>query len=394
MVGKARLSALLLFIIFLSPLVGATTVVYLPSDPGDIPLYKAVSNRTNIILSQRPSGDLIVAIDLNYEFLNKSMRNVPLLLLREAKKGKTVILGLNTLRCIEKESPETLKMLGISLNYTRRGIILIEPSDSLNFKEFGYDSDRYGLVIVRAKNSRVVLSSGGLPIVTEIPLGRGKLIAVGINPSAYYLDTHNPGVAEFLTVLIEHYSSGGHSKVIIVAGLFASAALIGYAATSGNPTVRGFRDAIKYLPFIVIGRFLTPPGDVLKNSTRRGIYEYVRAKSYATLTDITSTFGISRTTAKWHLRILTRSKLLEETQIGNTVVFYPFGKKDEAIRNFLLESETRRRIYELLKEKPLRISELSRILGLSKSTIHYNVALLEEYGLIQKSGEGMYEVKR
>ncbi|WP_088854569.1 helix-turn-helix domain-containing protein [Thermococcus pacificus] len=393
MVKASHLFVLVAVAIFtLSPLVAAVTAVYIPSDPGDIPLYRAISNSTGIVLSNEPDGDLIVALDINYAFLNESNRDLPSSLIRDAKDGRTVIVGLNTLRAVEMGNQGILELAGIHLNYTSAGIIPVEPNDILKFKEFGYDSDRYGLVIVKARKSKVLLESDGIPIVTEIPLGRGKLVVVGINPSAYYLDTLNPAVPEFVVALIKHYSHAGPSKAILVGGALGALALAGYVATSNNPQVQKFRELVKSLPIIVIGRFLTPPGQVLQNTTRKGIYGYIKARGYSTLTDVTSTFGISRTNARWHLRVLTRAKLLEEISVGNTIIFYPVGKREEAIKLFLLENETRRRIYELLKERPRGVSELARLLNLSKSTVHHNCTIMENYGLVRKREDGTYEV--
>ncbi|ALV63704.1 Transcriptional regulator, ArsR family [Thermococcus sp. 2319x1] len=392
MVRASHFFALIVVALFtLLPPVVAFTVVYVASDPGDIPLYNAISNRTGVLLSKEPSGNLIVALDVNYAFLNGSDKDLPVNLIGEAKKGKTVIVGLNTLRAVEKVNPRILEFAGIQLNYTTVGILPIEPNGLLKFEKFGYDSDRYGLVIVRARNSKVLLDSGGMQIVTEISLGKGKLVVVGINPTAYYLDTSNPGVVEFVVSLIDHYSRPGSSRALLVGGALGAAVLAGYAATSNNPHVQRFRELIKSFPVIVIGRFLTPPAEVLQNSTRRGIYEYIKAKGYSTLIDVVSTFGISRTNAKWHLRVLTRAKLLEETNVGNTIVFHPIGKKEEAIKLFLLENKTRKRIYELIIERPMGVSELSRLLGVSKSTVHHNLTTMEEYGLVRKREDGVYE---
>ncbi|KUJ99687.1 MAG: hypothetical protein XD43_0651 [Thermococcales archaeon 44_46] len=392
MVRVSQVFVLIAVVLFtLLPLVAAFSVVYISSDQGDIPLYHAVSNRTGIVLSDKPSGDLVVALDINYAFLNDSNRNLPVELIGEAKRGKTVIIGLNTVRAVEKINPAILELTGVRLNYTSMGIITIKPNDILKFKEFGYDSDRYGLVLVKAKNSKVPLESEGIAIVTEVPLGRGKLVIVGINPAAYFLDTRNPAVPEFVVALIRYYSHAGPSKAVLVGSAIGAVALAGYVAISNNPQVQKFREWIKSIPVIVVGRFLTPPEDVLKNPTRRGIYEYIKAKGYSTLTDVVSTFGISRTNAKWHLRVLTRAKLLEEVSVGNTLVFYPIGKKEEAIKLFILENETRGRIYTLLKERPRGVSELASLLGLSKSTVHHNLSIMEEYGLIRKREDGSYE---
>ncbi len=393
MVRVSHLFVLVTAVLFtLSPLVVAFTAVYIPSDPGDIPLYRAISNRTGIALSNEPSGDIIVALDVNYAFLNDSNKDLPVSLIQDAKDGRTVIIGLNTLRAVEMENPGILEFVGMHLNYTAAGIIPVEPNNLLKFKGFGYDSDRYGLVIVKAKSSKVLLKSDEIPIVTEVPLGRGKLVVVGINPTACYLDTRNPAVPEFVAALIKHYSHAGPSKAILVGGALGAVALAGYAVTSNNPHVQKFREWIKSLPVIVIGRFLTPPEEVLQNTTRKGIYGYIRARGYSTITDVASTFGISRTNAKWHLRVLTRAKLLEEVSVGNTLIFYPTGKKGEAIKLFLLENETRRRIYDLLKERPRGVSELARLLNLSKSTVHHNCAIMEDYGLVRKREDGTYEV--
>ncbi|WP_456366964.1 helix-turn-helix domain-containing protein [Thermococcus sp.] len=374
----------LILTLLLPPVIA--TVTYLYSDLGDMPLYRAVSKEEDVVLGR--TGDVTLALDLNYEFLNESERQELLSLLREAKNGKTVIVGLNTLRAMERERPGIFGLLGISVDFTRRGLVRILPNNELKFTPFTYDSDTYGIAIVRGR-AKHVLTSGGIPIVSELSLGKGKLVIVAINPSALYLNTQNPAIVEFVVALIRHYK-GGIPLTGVAVGALASAGAIAYAINSNNPHLQRLRDLLKGL-VLVLGAYMLPARDVLKNEIRRGIYEYIKTKGYTTINDVAVTFSISRTNARWHLSVLKRPGYIDETEVGNTRLFYPAGKRKEAIKVFLLENRTRREIFEMLREGR-SLSEISRVLGLSKSTVHYNLRILEEYGLVKSRGDGGYEV--
>jgi len=378
---------ILLIVALLTPPVMADGVSYLYSDLGDIPLYEALSSKMDVVPSKKPSGDVILALDLNYGFMNERSREILPALLREAKAGKTVIIGLNTLRSLKMETPETLKLLGISVNFTKSGILEIEPKNGFEFEPFRYDSNVYGIARVEAPNKRVLLESSGIPVVIEIPIGKGKLVVLTINPSDYYLKTENPAVVEFLVAVVKHCSSKGFPvKTSVAIGLLGATGAI-YLATSNNPTCKKIREWIKLLP-LAIGRFITPPKDVLKNSTRKAIYSYIKARGYATISEVASTFSISRTNARWHLSVLKRARLLDETTIGNTTIFHLPGEENrkKAVRDFLLENKTRREIYNLLIQGK-SLSEIARILKISKSTVHYNIRILKEYGVVGEKDE-------
>ncbi|WP_456453474.1 helix-turn-helix domain-containing protein [Thermococcus sp.] len=385
MVGKRVIYVILIVTILTSPVI-ATGMVYISSDPGDIPLYRALSDKLDISLSEKRGDDIILALDLNYEFMNKSARKTLITLLRDAKRGKTVIIGLNTLRSLKIEIPQTLNILRISVNFTKDGILVIKPKGRFKFRSFGYDSDVYGTVIVRAPRERILLNSSRIPVLVEIPIGKGKLVIITINPSAYYLDSKNPGIVEFLISVVKYYSDRRFPVKTAAVLVFLGVGTI-YIAVSSSQSADKIRKSLKLVP-IIIGRFMVSPEDVLKNSTRKAIYSYIRVRGYTTINDVASTFSISRTNARWHLSVLKRAKLIDETTVGNTVIFHIPGKENQkkAIRDFLLENKIRREIYNLLSTGK-SLSEIAKILRISKSTVHYNIRILKEYGIVGEKDE-------
>ncbi|MDV3103962.1 helix-turn-helix domain-containing protein [Thermococcus waiotapuensis] len=380
-----KLLAIAFILVLVLPPV-TSTAIYLYSDQGDMPLYEAISEKEKV--APGGDGDIILALDLNYGFLNESMREKALALLSEAKAGRTVIVGLNTLRTLENDRPGILGVLGLTINFTKTGLVKISPNDHLKFTSFTYDSDTYGIALVGGK-AKPVLLSGDIPVVSELRVGEGRFVIIAINPSALYLDTKNPAVAEFVVAIIRHYK-GGVPLTSVAIGALASAGAVAYALNSHNPRIQRFREFLVGL-VLALGAYMLPAREILKNEVRRGIYEYVKAKGYTTVNDVASMFSISRTNAKWHLSVLKRSGYVDETEVGNTMIFYPAGKRREAIKASLLENRTRREILKMVKEGK-SLSEISRVLGLSKSTVHYNLSILEEYGLIKSREDGSYEV--
>jgi len=377
-----KVFGLIILLLTATPVV-AGGIGYLVSDEGDMPLYEALSSRFNLVLNST-EGDVILALDLNYNFMGENRYEVLAGLLRNASEGKTVIIGLNTARSLKATLPQTLELLGIDFNFTGVGIIEIVPQNGLEFEPFGYDSDAYGIVITRAPGAKVLVESSGIPIVVEVPVKEGRLVVIAINPTAYYLDTQNPAVVEFIAAVVEYYSTFTVPVVaVLVLGVVGAVA---YASTSRverlRDVVEGLIVSIKMAPFL-LARFMTPSKDVLKNDVRKEIYDYVRLRGYATINDVSSTLKISRTNARWHLSVLKRAKLLDETTVGNTIIFHPPGPENRrrAIRNFLLENRLRREIYVHL-QKGKNLSEISKALRISKSTVHHHISILREYGIV------------
>jgi DNA-binding transcriptional ArsR family regulator len=374
--------ALFVLLFLVSPVL-AGGIVYIASDSGDVPLYEAVSEKIDASLSSEPGGELILALDLNYNFLNDSQR-VVFELLRAAHDGKTVVVGFNTLRTIEAVNPSGMKLLGISANFTGVGIITVRPGNGFDFRPFGYDSDAYGIALVKARSGKVLLNSTeGYPVLIEVPVGKGRLVIVTLNLPAYYLDTRNPAVVDFVVAIVKHYSRGRIPlNPETVVGIVGAVGAIAYVATSSNPQAQRIRDALKALVF-VIAHFIFLPKDVLRNPVRRKIYGYIAEKGYATINDVVVNCSISRTNARWHLGVLKRAKLIEETPVGNTFLFHLPGKEGRrrAIEGFLLENELRRKIY-LLARQGKSLTEIARTLGVSKSTVHHHMEILKRYGLL------------
>lgn len=363
-------------------------VVYLYSDPGDIPLYKALPDIAELAPpTQWRDSKIILALDLNYEFMDEAGRESIHRLLEEAAKGKTVVVGFNTLRSIEIQEPGALKAVGVSVNFTHIGVVEVAPGNGFKFEKFKYDTDVYGIALVEARRGEVLLSTRGIPVLIEVPIGRGRLVIVTINPSEHYLNEENPAVAEFVASIVEHYSSGGGGlrEAAPLAALGSSVAA--YLTLSRSPTASRLRDAAKW-PLALIGGYLIPSDKALDNETRRAIYEYVKEKGYTTVADTASRFSISRTNARWHLYVLVRSNLLEVTRVGKVEVYHPPGEDNRAraVKDFLLENRLRRRIYELLA-RGVSMSELPRILGVSKSTVSYHVGILRRYGVLSLEEE-------
>lgn len=372
----------LAFLVLSSNIILAETITYLYSDPGDIPLYKALSNKTSVEASDMPSGQIILALDLNYAFMNKSSQKIFLLLLNEAYKGRIVIIGFNTLRGMVKTCPETLRIIGVSANFTSLGVLEIAPRNGFEFQPFKYDSNIYGVALVKTQNGRVLLRASGIPILIETPLGRGKLVILTINPSNYYLETRDPRVADFIISIINYYTTKKLPITTIVATSIVLGAVVAYISFSNNPQIEKLRRLIKWIP-LIIAKYVIPHRRELENKLRKSIYNYIKEKGYATVMDIKSTFSISRTNARWHLYVLARAGLLDSVKIQNTEIYFPPGRENrlEAIKRFLLENKVRREIYKMLSEGR-NVSEMARVLGVSKSTVIHHIRVLRKYGVI------------
>lgn len=352
---------------------------YLYSDHGDIVFYKELSSKIPLKLGGAWEGEVIAAIDLNYEFMNQSSRKTLTDLVKEAYNGKTVIIGYNTIRAIQTADPTAFQKIGARVTYSMKGVIDIQPQHGLQFTPLKYDASKYGMAIINAPQVNIIIESGEEPILEEIPVGKGRLIVLAINPVEPYLETRDPAYPEFTAAVLKYYSSKRPSTILAATAAIITATAA-YLSLSSNQRVERLRNIIKWA--IVSGGFKLMGREVLENKLRKAIYDYINERGYTTVNDIAHTFNISRSNARWHLQVLLRAGLIKATSIQNSEIYHPPGYRSRAVREFLLENKLRRKIYEqLLKGKS--ISEIARTLGISKSTVSHHARVLREFKVLE-----------
>jgi predicted DNA-binding transcriptional regulator len=164
------------------------------------------------------------------------------------------------------------------------------------------------------------------------------------------------------------------------AGASPGAGLVGLGAATG---VLGLLLVLKALaPFytrLVRSRVLDQPA-------RARLYDHVLAKPGLRQSEAVALLGLGQGAARRHLGVLCRHGFLVETRMGGMVGYYAAGRlPPEAARHaVLLQGESARRVYELLRAEPgLSLREAGRRLGLSAPSVLRHRRRLEKAGLLR-----------
>lgn len=315
-------------------------------------------------------------------------------LLELAENGATVVLGYNTLRFMGLYEPTTLEKLGLVLEEVDAGTETIRVTQGLRLHgapaSLEYDSGCYHrFYAIKQANWRVLASfSDNSPAIAVMPFGRGRLVLLFFNP---VWPTVN-GQREYLDLVraIHEYITGAGRPVlpIVAAAATVAASAAAYTTSSLERAERALRRAVRPGVAIAILAHRVRGRDAAEHPVRAKILELVERNGYVTLDMVTRELAIKRTSAVWHLTLLTSVGLLATSKVLNKQIYYKKSQMREAILAFLLEAAPRRRIAFKLLQGPYSISQLARSLNMSKSTIKHHIDALRLYGIVEEAGYG------
>ncbi|MFX1395103.1 MAG: winged helix-turn-helix transcriptional regulator [Promethearchaeota archaeon] len=137
---------------------------------------------------------------------------------------------------------------------------------------------------------------------------------------------------------------------------------------------------------IVEGTTLTKK-DVLLNSKRKEIYNYIEKNPGKYVTKIAKELKISSNVVFWHLKILTKFNFIEKKIIDNHIVYFDSNiDLKESKKIYVFSKEKSKRIINYLKTNNLGITrtKLARVLNIHRNTIKKYIKSLEEFNIIYK----------
>jgi len=335
---------------------------------------------------------IIYVLDYNTVACGGWPRGLGEKLLELAEKGAIVILGYNTLRFIDLYEPIVVKKLGLTLERIDTGTETIRIT--LRLKLYGapaslkYDSQHYHRFYVIKHTSWKVLAwfSDGSPAIAVMPFGHGLVVLLFFNPIWPAVE----GQREYLDLAktIHKHITGQP----IIPPPAATAAVVTAAAiyTTSNPgyAERVLRRIMRSGVAVVILAHRVHSKDATRHPLRAKIIELVEKNSYVTVDMIIRELGVKRTSAIWHLTLLTNIGLLATSKILNKQIYYRKGRKREAILASLLEAAPRRQIVLEMLQGPCTISQLARSLNMSKSTVKHHIDVMRLYSIVEDVGYG------
>lgn len=340
---------------------------------------------------------IVYVLDYNTVACGGWPRSLGEKLLELAENGATVVLGYNTLRFMGLYEPTTLKKLGLVLERVDTGTEIIRVTQELRLygapTSLEYDSEFYHrFYAIKQTNWRVLaLFSDNSPAIAVMPFGHGRIVLLFFNPVWPAVN----GQREYLDLVkaIHGYITGTGQPVPLAVAATATVVAVATSAvvyTTGSLEYaeRALRRAVRPGVAIAILAHRVRGRDATKHPVRAKILELAEKNSYVTIDMVTRELAIKRTTAIWHLTLLTDVGLLATSKVLNKQIYYKKGRRREAILAFLLEAAPRRRIVFKLLQGPYSISQLARNLNMSKSTIKHHIDVLRLYGIVEEAGYG------
>ncbi|AKB36889.1 hypothetical protein MSSAC_2299 [Methanosarcina siciliae C2J] len=146
------------------------------------------------------------------------------------------------------------------------------------------------------------------------------------------------------------------------------------------------------LIFAILGFRITEHANVFDNSNRSRIYEYIKTRPGAYLSEIVEKAGIDRGAARYHIQILKAHHKIEAySESGKTRYFQnnsTYGEEEKKVVSALQNITNQRIISEIQNGKCNTNLDLAREIGVSRATISWYVKNLKETGLIDETRSG------
>lgn len=152
------------------------------------------------------------------------------------------------------------------------------------------------------------------------------------------------------------------------------------------------------LVFTIAGYRIVNPGNVLDNPSRFRVYDYIKTKPGAYISEIVENIGLDRETVKYHIKTLETQNKIEVYKKGGKTRFFEnnFTYNEEEIRiiSALQNAANQRIISKIVPGKCDTNIALARELGVSRATISWYMKNLREIDLIMETKEGRNKVYR
>ncbi|WP_247000554.1 ArsR family transcriptional regulator [Halosolutus gelatinilyticus] len=163
-------------------------------------------------------------------------------------------------------------------------------------------------------------------------------------------------------------------------------------------TVAAARRCFQTLPWsaLGIGYSRYDDTDPLENETRATLHDSIRSMPGVNLAELSRDADVSRSTARYHLRVLEYERLVASSKVRGKRRLYPVvTDEDERILAAALRDESTATVLEALAERePATGSELADALDRDPSTITHHLSRLAEEELVERERDGRAVVNR
>ncbi len=162
-----------------------------------------------------------------------------------------------------------------------------------------------------------------------------------------------------------------------------------FAKSGINVNIDGIKTILKSLiekNIIVEGSKLTKT-DILLNSNRNKIYNYIYKNPGVHFNKIVSTLNLNIPVVEWHLNMLIKFMFITKEKIDNLDTYFDVNiKSEDRMLIYLISSNKYKQIIEYIKENQEGISkhQISEQLNMHSTTVNKYTDRLLEYGILTK----------
>ncbi len=258
-------------------------------------------------------------------------------------------------------------------------IVNVATITEYNFKEYKFSIYKLtslgalvgsGLIVIFKKASRATSDAASKNLVRDVSSG---IIEDGLSKEEKIV----------LGLIVEYIN---HNRVLKLEKLvpYLNSRL---SKSDFNLNTNGLRIILVSLVeknLIVEGSKITK-GDLLLNSNRKQIYDYVKSHPGVYLNELVMTLGLSIFIVSWHLNILLKFNLIRRKKINNFIAYYDFclDSKNDRILHILLRKSCRK-LVEFLKssEHGHTKYQISKELKMHYHTITKSLEILDDFCLL------------
>lgn len=126
---------------------------------------------------------------------------------------------------------------------------------------------------------------------------------------------------------------------------------------------------------------------VLEQPTRAAVYRAIRDAPGGTLNGIADAVGVTKSTARYHARVLRDAGLVDAARVSGALRFAP-ADADVELHAVLRADGTGAVLDAVARHEPASVTELARATDRAPSTVSHHLSSLEERGLVERERAG------
>lgn len=136
-----------------------------------------------------------------------------------------------------------------------------------------------------------------------------------------------------------------------------------------------------------LGPARTDANGVLEQPTRAAIYEAIRSTPGFNYAELAKAADVTKSTARYHVRVLRDAGLVEITDVAGTIRVSP-AEADAELAGILRSESVGSVLTSVAEEEPASVTTLADATGRALSTVSHHLSSLESRGYVDRERTG------